>query len=63
MGISPQSITVQDIANELREQASEHKRLERRHRALAQRSLATLRDLEALFRALGIPVERKERTQ
>lgn len=61
MGISPQSNRAADIAAELLDQAHEHKKLERRHRALAQRSMATLHELEAFCREHGIPVVRKER--
>lgn len=58
MGNSRQSAAANTIAENLREQAEEHKRLERRHRALAQRNFATLRELESLLASIGIPVER-----
>lgn len=61
MGSSPQS-TAQQILDELADQAAEHKKLERRSRALAQRSYATMREIEAFCRAVGIPVIRKDRT-
>lgn len=58
MGANPQS-TAQRIADNLVDQTREHKKLERRHRNLAQRNLATLAELEAFCRAMGIPVERR----
>lgn len=61
---SPQS--ADQIINELEDQATEHKKLERRSHALAQRTYATIREIEAFCAANGIPVHRtprRERTQ
>jgi hypothetical protein len=58
--MNPQS-TAQTIADELEDQAHELKKLERRARALAQRSFASLRELEAFCQQHGIKVVRKER--
>ena len=58
MGTSLQS-TAQKLHDELTDQAVEHKKLERRSRNLAQRTYATLRELEELCESLGIPVVKK----
>jgi len=51
----------QALVEELQDQAREHKKMERRSRDLAQRTYATLGELEAFCRAAGIPVVRERR--
>lgn len=61
VGSKPAERTATQIIAELEEQAVEHKKLERRARALAQRTYATIREIEDLCRRSGIPVKREER--
>lgn len=63
MGQSPQSTTADSILNELHDQAAEHKKIERRSRALAQRTYATIREVEAFCDANGIPYKREPRKE
>lgn len=56
---SPQS-TAQKLYDELQGQASEHKKLERRSRNLTQRTYATMDELEALCRSMGIQIAKRE---
>ena len=56
MGTSHQSAQASQLYRELQDQADEHKKLERRSRALTQRTYATMAELKTFCEAVGVAI-------